>query len=105
MAEVLNLLGHTAHVALRGEAALDLAAQLNPEVVLLDIGLPDLDGYEVARRLRIAHGSGLRLVALTGYGGAAEKAKAREAGFDLHLVKPPAMSEIEAAIAGPVSPV
>jgi CheY-like chemotaxis protein len=59
-----------------------------PEFVLLDIGMPRLDGYEVARRLRERAGNKPRLVALTGWGQDADKAKARAAGFDLHFTKP-----------------
>ncbi len=86
---VLGLDGHEVIAAYSGDQALELAQSFKPEVVLLDIGLPGIDGYEVARRLRAAAGSAaLRLVAVTGYGQDADKARAAEAGFAHHLVKP-----------------
>ena len=72
-----------------GADAVAQAEGFSPDVVLLDIGLPDMDGYEVARRLRAgANGRSLRLVALTGYGQSQDEAKAYDAGFDLHMTKP-----------------
>lgn len=72
-----------------GMQALELAQSEAPEVAILDIGLPKLDGYEVARRLRrTMNGHGPRLIALTGYGQPEDRDRALEAGFDLHLVKP-----------------
>ena len=64
------------------------ALSVHPEVALVDIGLPGFDGYEVARRLRDQLGKGIRLVALTGYGQPEDRDRARQAGFDDHLVKP-----------------
>jgi len=84
---VLNQRGHEAEAVFSPSAAIERAATLNPEVVLLDIGLPGMDGYEVAKRIRAAGGSA-RLVALTGYGQPEDIRKARAAGFDAHLVKP-----------------
>jgi CheY-like chemotaxis protein len=76
----------TAHDGLRG---VQLIEQKRPDVALVDIGLPGLDGYEVARRTRAVYGSdGIRLVALTGYGRAEDHAAVSAAGFDFHLVKP-----------------
>jgi PAS domain S-box-containing protein len=80
-------LGHDPVVAHDGAAALELAGTFRPEIAVLDIGLPVMDGYELARRLRDQHGK-LRLIALTGYGQPADRARAAEAGFDHHLVKP-----------------
>ncbi len=76
-------------VASDGSAALGAIEEATPDLVLLDIGLPGIDGYEVARRLRAREG-GERpvLIALTGYGQADDRARSREAGFDLHLTKP-----------------
>ena len=72
-----------------GPLALEEASRYQPEVVLLDIGLPRMDGYEVARRLGEQAGrQGLRLVAVTGYGQEEDRRKAQAAGFDDHLVKP-----------------
>jgi len=88
-AEVIRLLGHQVEVAFDGPHALSIAARFKPTVALVDIGLPLMDGYEVARRLREMVGSEpLRLIAVTGYGEDANRAMSLEAGFDLHTVKP-----------------
>jgi CheY-like chemotaxis protein len=88
-AEVIRLLGHEVEVAFDGPRALLLAARFKPTIALVDIGLPVMDGYEVARRLRAKAGADpLRLVAVTGYGEDANRAMSLEAGFDLHTVKP-----------------
>ncbi len=92
MAEVLRELllldGHTVEVACDGASALACAPAFDPRVVLVDIGLPDLDGYEVGRRLRSLLPPGITLVALTGYNTPDDRRQAAEAGFDAHLVKP-----------------
>jgi CheY-like chemotaxis protein len=86
---LLRSLGHETRVAYGGREALDIAAEFQPDIVLLDIGMPEIDGYEVARRLRTANaGRELRIVAITGWGQQADRDKSREAGFDVHLVKP-----------------
>jgi signal transduction histidine kinase/ActR/RegA family two-component response regulator len=85
---MLELLGHTVHRAYTGLAALQVAGELNPDLVLLDIGLPQIDGYELARRLRRITRRGAWFVAVTGYGTEEDKRRAREAGFDEHRVKP-----------------
>jgi signal transduction histidine kinase/CheY-like chemotaxis protein len=91
LAKVLKLDGHDVQVAHDGQAALESVRQLRPEVVLMDIGLPGMDGYEVARRLRedadLAAGIVL-LAAVTGYAEDDARRRSREAGFDHHLVKP-----------------
>lgn len=85
----LELAGHEVDVAGDGRQALDLAAARSPEIVLVDIGLPGMDGYEVARRLRTTpQGRQMRLLAVTGYGDAENRQRSLEAGFDAHLVKP-----------------
>jgi signal transduction histidine kinase len=100
---LLEACGHRVRIAHRGEDALRLAAQAAPDVVVCDIGLPDLDGYEVARRLRAAAGEDApRLLALTGYGTGADRARAAEAGFDAHLVKPVEPAQLLAALRGPL---
>jgi CheY-like chemotaxis protein len=71
-----------------GTSALQAFDAFTPDVVLLDIGLPDLDGYEVARRIRASGDRPVRLVALTGWGQAEDKRRAAEAGFDAHWTKP-----------------
>ncbi len=89
LAMVLRLWGHEVHVAYDGRAALEAAQRHAPEVVFLDIGLPHLDGFEVARRLRQRPElKAARLVAITGYGREEDRRRSREAGFDLHLTKP-----------------
>jgi signal transduction histidine kinase/ActR/RegA family two-component response regulator len=99
-AEILNVLltasGHEGLVAHDGVDALRAAHDFKPDVVLLDIGLPKLDGYEVARRMREDPAmQGLLLIAMTGYGQEADRRRTEEAGFDHHLVKPVNFAEIE----------
>jgi PAS domain S-box-containing protein len=95
LAEVLELQGHHARVARDGRTGLKLAHELRPEVVLCDIGLPDIDGYEVARVLRCDEAlRATRLVALSGYAQPEDQQRAREAGFDAHLAKPPDIEEL-----------
>ncbi len=84
----LQLDGHQVDVAGDGRLAIDRATAERPEVVLIDIGLPDIDGYEVARRLRSALGPDVLLVALTGFGRDEDLLRAHQAGFDVHLLKP-----------------
>jgi two-component system, sensor histidine kinase len=84
----LELDGHRVDVAEDGPRGVDLALARAPEVVLVDLGLPGLDGYEVARRIRETLGEAVTLVALTGYGQAEDRRRTREAGFDAHFVKP-----------------
>jgi two-component system CheB/CheR fusion protein len=89
LALLLDRAGCETKVVHDGLAALESANGFRPEVVLLDIGLPGLDGYEVARRLRaVPEHAGLRLVAVSGYGQALDRRQSRDAGFDEHLVKP-----------------
>jgi CheY-like chemotaxis protein len=80
--------GHRVEAADGGAAGVDLARSGRPDVVLVDIGLPDLDGYEVGRQIRAILGPSVRLIALTGYGQAEDRQRSRAAGFDAHLVKP-----------------
>jgi CheY-like chemotaxis protein len=87
LARLLKLSGHTTEVAFDGPNALQLASQGRPQLALLDIGLPVMDGYELAVRLKQAH-PGLYIAAISGYGQAADRQRAKEAGFDQHFVKP-----------------
>jgi signal transduction histidine kinase len=88
-AMMLGVAGHSVRVVSDGTRALSEVAQFEPEVILLDIGLPGMDGYELARRLRqMPQVRGMLLVAVTGYGQAADQARGAEAGFDHHLLKP-----------------
>jgi signal transduction histidine kinase len=89
LAMLLNLKGHETRVALRGGEALEQAETFKPDVALLDLGLPEMDGYELAARLRAVPGlQAIRLVALTGYGRSEDRQRTQAAGFHGHLVKP-----------------
>jgi CheY-like chemotaxis protein len=99
LAELLRLEGHVAECAYGAGDALERAATFPAEVVLLDIGLPEMDGYEVARRLR-AEGAKATLVALTGYGQAEDVQRALDAGFDAHVTKPVELAALRRILAG-----
>jgi two-component system CheB/CheR fusion protein len=86
--EVLEMIGHVTRQASDGAAALTMAAEFQPELVILDLGLPGLSGFEVARALRAGRGSDIVIVALTGWGQQSDLTRSRDAGFDYHLVKP-----------------
>jgi signal transduction histidine kinase len=86
--DLLETWGHRVEVAADGLRGLELAVQQPPELALVDLGLPGLDGYRVAEKLRATMGRGIRLVALTGYDNLEHQSRARQAGFDVHLVKP-----------------
>jgi CheY-like chemotaxis protein len=89
LATLLQCDGHEVHTAADGAEALEVAAMCHPDVVLLDIGMPKLDGYEVARRIRAEPwGKHAVLIALTGWGQDEDRRRSREVGFDSHLVKP-----------------
>jgi signal transduction histidine kinase len=99
--ETLLFSGHDVREARDGASGLALAAEARPDVALIDIGLPDLDGYEVARRLRAAPGGRrMGLIAITGYGQAEDQRLAYEAGFDAHLTKPVAPERLKQVMAG-----
>ena len=86
---MLQMFGHEVKAAYTGQTALETAVECEPEVVLLDIGLPDMNGYEVARHLRQhPQTKGVKLIAITGYGQDSDRQSSKEAGFDHHLVKP-----------------
>ncbi len=96
LAMLLKIAGHQCRTAHDGPAALETAPEYRPDVVLLDIGLPGLNGYEVAKRLRRgAAFKNLTLIALTGYGSDADRRLSEEAGFDHHLVKPVGAREVQ----------
>jgi CheY-like chemotaxis protein len=100
LALVLRRGGNDVRTAHDGPSALEAAGVSAPEVVLLDIGLPGMSGYEVARKLRSAHGPQPMLIALTGYGQPEDRRRSVEAGFDLHLVKPVDLDLLDRALAG-----
>ncbi|BFG72123.1 hypothetical protein PTKU46_01560 [Paraburkholderia terrae] len=100
MSILLEMLGHDVRVMYDGAAAISTAGEFKPEVVLLDIGLPGIDGYQVARALRAEPATaGALLIALTGYGQESDRQRTRDAGFDHHLVKPASLDDIERVIA------
>ena len=99
MGDLLGALGHTVELAHDGASALALAALRVPDVMILDIGLPDMDGSELARRLRAQPAlAAVRLVAHTGYGAPHDREKTTAAGFDFHLVKPVSMADLQSAL-------
>jgi CheY-like chemotaxis protein len=81
-------LGGEALAVLDGESAIRAASEFSPDIILLDIGLPGMDGYETCRRIRAEYGGGIKMIALTGWGQNEDKHRAAEAGFDTHLTKP-----------------
>ncbi len=95
---LLSELGHTVRVAHTAGHALAAARDFRPDVAILDIGLPDMDGYGLAAILRRKEGRPLRLVALTGYGQKSDLERARAAGFDLHLTKPATLDDLRRAL-------
>jgi PAS domain S-box-containing protein len=100
LATLLNLVGNETHTAHDGFEALELAERLRPDLMLLDIGLPKLNGYEVCRRIREkAWGKTIVLVALTGWGYEADRRHSKDAGFDHHLVKPAEFSALKKLLA------
>lgn len=98
LASALRTLGHDVRVVHDGPAALRAVETVEPEVAILDIGLPVMDGYELAKRLR-ASGRPLRLIAVSGYGQEEDRARAAEAGFDVHLLKPVDLRLLEETLA------
>lgn len=98
LAELLELAGHRVWVAYDGEQALVLMDRERPDVAVVDIGLPGINGYEVARSLRAKPDGGPKLIAMTGYGSQHDRDNSRAAGFDLHLVKPVAPSALLATL-------
>ena len=100
LAELMAASGNEVAVAHDGEAALTVFRGFNPDVVLLDIGLPKLDGYEVCRRVRAQRGGErLAILAMTGWGQAEDRRKSAAVGFDAHLVKPIDFQRLNEAVA------
>jgi two-component system CheB/CheR fusion protein len=98
----LKLLGHEVQVAHEGLTAVEMARSFHPEVVVLDIGLPDIDGYEVAARLRQEPDlKEVLLIAVTGYGQEVDRLRSYSAGFNEHLVKPVDPASLESILAAP----
>ena len=88
MCMLFTQMGHSCRQATTGQHALDEATAFQPDIVLLDIGLPDLSGYEVARTLRQQRGREIYIAALTGWGQPEDRARAIGSGFDQHILKP-----------------
>ena len=99
LSELVTLLGHEARVANHGDQALAVAQEFHPDLVLLDLGMPDPDGYEVARRLRAQpDGRDIQLVAMSGWGHATARERAVRAGFDRHFLKPISVAHLHALL-------
>jgi len=100
MAMLLRAIGYHVDVATSGSAVLELADRLRPEIIFLDIGMPDMDGWQLARRLRDQLGTDtVRIVAVTGFGAKEDYLRSRKAGFDAHVQKPVDMSLLQSILA------
>ncbi len=100
MAMMLSMMGHETRTAHDGEAAVATAEAFRPQVVLLDIGLPKLNGYEVAQRIRKEEwGASMFLVAITGWGQDEDRRRSEDVGMNLHLVKPVEPSALDRVLA------
>lgn len=96
MATILALKGHVTEVARSGATGLGMAAEFRPDVAFLDIGMPGMDGHETAQAMRkIAGLEAVLLIALTGWGTKADRARSAKAGFDHHLTKPAALDAVD----------
>jgi CheY-like chemotaxis protein len=101
LCDVLGFLGHECKPAVNGREALEVCAALRPEVVLLDLGLPDISGYELAPQLRtLLAPQTVRIAALTGWGAPADRARSAAAGIDEHILKPPSLAKLSSIIEG-----
>jgi CheY-like chemotaxis protein len=98
MVAMLDLLGHKAQGAYSGEEGLDAAEAFQPDLVLLDLNMPGIDGFAVVRRLRARFGDGLVIAALTGYGRHGDRRATLETGFDAHLTKPVGVEQLQAVL-------
>jgi len=99
LADALAAMGHKTRVAFDGPSGLDAAAGFAPDIAFLDIGLPAMDGYELAKKMRAELAfPRLRLVALTGYGQDSDRERSAEAGFDSHMVKPINLTAVASTI-------
>lgn len=98
LAALLKVLGHDAKRVTDPRLAVPTALQMNPEVAFLDIGMPHINGYELAAMLRETFGPKMRLIALTGYGSVRDREVSRLVGFDAHLLKPAELHAIDAAL-------
>jgi CheY-like chemotaxis protein len=100
---VLRADGHVVREAADGDQALELIGREQPEIAVIDIGLPGMDGHELARRIRSSDGGrNVMLIALTGYGLPEDRERSRQAGFDRHLVKPVAPDQLRDTLNRPL---
>jgi CheY-like chemotaxis protein len=95
---LLATMGHQAEFVTDPRTAVDTARRLQVEIVFLDIGMPGLDGYQVARMLRETFGRELRIVAVTAYGDDQHRRRSRESGFDAHVLKPPDLAIVQSIL-------
>jgi CheY-like chemotaxis protein len=101
LAMLLTMMGHTVKIATSGHEAIEKAIEFRPDVMLIDLGMPGMEGDEVARRLRARpETEHVFLVAQTGWGGDTDRLRSKEAGFDDHLVKPVTMVRLEQVLSG-----
>jgi CheY-like chemotaxis protein len=105
LAEALEMMGHQVVIAHDGETALNVATEQAPQIALLDLRLPRMDGFELATKLKEKHGAALVLVAMTGLSRAEERARATQAGFEHYFVKPVDLSALEQLISSLADPV
>lgn len=101
---LLGMLGHETAVAFDGPTGLALAQQFRPDVAILDLGLPRLSGYDLARQLRAETDAPRLFVAVSGYGQPEDRRRSREAGFDHHLTKPVEIAVIQSVLDGVIEP-
>ena len=105
LGKLLETMGQQVRTATDAAAALEIVRRERPDLVISDIGMPDMDGYELARRLRKEPGlERLLLVALTGYGQDSDKERAKQSGFDYHLVKPVSLEALQGLLASLPAP-
>jgi CheY-like chemotaxis protein len=101
---LLEMLGHETAMAFDGPTGLTVAEQFRPRVAILDIGLPRLNGYDLARHLKAGPDAPRLMVAVSGYGQAEDRRKSQEAGFDHHLTKPVELAVLQAVLDGATAP-
>jgi CheY-like chemotaxis protein/two-component sensor histidine kinase len=104
LASLLRASGHRVEDCCDGPSGLEAILELRPHVAIVDIGLPGMDGFEVARRVRAQLGTEIRLVAITGYGQPEDRARTRAAGYDVHVVKPTSPAELLASLRASAEP-
>ena len=96
---VEQIVGHQVEFAINGYAALQLARKIEPEIVFLDLVMPGISGFELARRLRQEFGEAIRLIAVTGHGTDEDREKSAKAGCEMHLIKPVPAQVVESLLA------